>query len=129
MTFYPRLPVRDADAAIAFYCKALGAELVERFAYDDVVVHALLRAGDAVWGVKEADEFDTPNGTLLALYVDDPDAVGAALEANGATARFPIQDHDYGERAGRFTDPFGHQWMVACPLDVQPEAAESSPST
>jgi PhnB protein len=116
---YPRLPVRDADAAIEFYRAAFGAELVERYTADDgAVVHALLRAGEAVWAVKDGDEFDAapPDGggsAILALYVSDPDAVGKAMEAGGATVRFPIADHDYGERGGRLTDPFGHQWMVA----------------
>ena len=111
---YPRLAVRDADAAIAFYRDALGADLVERYAAPDgTVVHALLRAGPATWAVKEADEYDPGDSAVLALYVDDADAVGAALEKAGATVRFPIADQPYGERGGRFTDPFGHQWMVA----------------
>lgn len=115
---YPRLPVRGADAAIDFYRAAFGAELVERYATPDGdVVHALLRAGDVVWAVKDHNEYDPapPDGgsVVLALYVDDADAVGAAMEKAGATVRFPIADQPYGERSGRLTDPFGHQWMVA----------------
>ena len=33
--------------------------------------------------------------------------------AAGATVVFPVADHDYGDRAGRLADPFGHQWMIA----------------
>jgi uncharacterized glyoxalase superfamily protein PhnB len=25
----------------------------------------------------------------------------------------PVSDHDYGDRAGRLRDPFGHLWMIA----------------
>ncbi|GAA4535782.1 VOC family protein [Pseudonocardia xishanensis] len=123
---YPRLAVRDADAAIAFYRDAFDAELAERYAAPDgTVVHALLRAGAVVWAVKEADEYDPGDSAVLALYVDDVDAVGAALEKAGAIVRFPIADQPYGERAGRFTDPFGHQWMVAQRTeDLTPEQIE-----
>jgi uncharacterized glyoxalase superfamily protein PhnB len=128
---YPRLPVRGADAAIAFYRDAFGADLVERYATPTgEVVHALLRAGDVVWAVKDGDEYDPApsaggGSAILALYVDDADAVGAALEKAGATVRFPISDQPYGERGGRFTDPFGHQWMVAQRTeDLTPEEVE-----
>lgn len=44
---FPRLIVRGADAAIAFYQNALGAELAERFAEaDGLVGYARLTLGD-----------------------------------------------------------------------------------
>ena len=27
-----------------------------------------------------------------------------------------LADRDYGERDGRIVDPFGHMWLVGCPL-------------
>jgi uncharacterized glyoxalase superfamily protein PhnB len=27
-----------------------------------------------------------------------------------------VSDHEYGERAGRLADPWGHLWMLAKPL-------------
>jgi uncharacterized glyoxalase superfamily protein PhnB len=50
---------------------------------------------------------------IIALYVDDPDAVAARMVDGGATVVFPVADQPYGERAGRLADPFGHLWMVA----------------
>jgi PhnB protein len=50
---------------------------------------------------------------IMALYVDDPDAVAARMLDGGATVIFPVSDHEYGERAGRLADPWGHQWMLA----------------
>ncbi|GAA2856846.1 VOC family protein [Pseudonocardia halophobica] len=128
---YPRLPVRGADAAIAFYRAAFGAELVERYATPDgAVVHALLRAGPVHWAVKDGDQYDPapPDGggpAILALYVDDADAVAEAMLAGGSEVRFPVADQPYGERGGRLTDPFGHQWMVAQKTeDLTPEEVE-----
>ena len=50
---------------------------------------------------------------IMALYVDDPDAVAARMLDGGARVIFPVTDHEYGERAGRLADPWGHQWMLA----------------
>lgn len=116
---YPRLVVDGADDAIAFYSLVFGAELVER--YTDPhgrVVHALLRAGPAVWALKDADGVDRAPGSggtpvILALYVADPDAVAEAVVDAGGTVVFEVDDHPYGERGGRLADPFGHLWMVA----------------
>ncbi len=116
---YPRLVVDGADAAIAFYTAAFGAELVERYTDPDGrVVHALLRAGPATWAVKDADGVDPAPGNgglpvILALYVDDPDAVAASMVDGGGRVLFPVSDHPYGERGGRLADPFGHAWMIA----------------
>lgn len=116
---YPRLVVARADAAIAFYTAALGAELVERYTGPDGrVVHALLAAGPVRFAVKDADGDDlAPGGggvpVILALYVADADAVAATMVDGGATVVFAVDDHPYGERGGRLADPFGHLWMVA----------------
>ncbi|MCW0213006.1 MAG: VOC family protein [Pseudonocardia sp.] len=136
-SLYPRLAVRGADAAIAFYVEALGAELVERYAGPDgTVVHAMLRVGPVRWAVKDADSYDPAPGdpasgeavpgTILALEVTDADAVASRLEAAGATVRFPVADQPYGERGGRLVDPFGHQWMVSQKLeDLTPEEVQA----
>jgi len=115
---YPRLVVSDADAAVSFYAAAFGAELVERYTDGSGrVVHALLRAGDAVWAIKDGDDVDPaptgPGAVIIALYVDDPDAVAAAMVDGGGRVVFEVADHPYGERGGRIADPFGHAWMVA----------------
>lgn len=119
--FYPRLVVEGADDAMAFYAKAFGAEVTERFADGGRVQHAMLVAGPARFAVKDADDGDpAPSDgglpVIMALYVDDPDAVAARMLDAGARVIFPVSDHDYGERGGRLADPWGHQWMLAKPL-------------
>jgi PhnB protein len=58
----------------------------------------------------------------ISLYVEDVDAVFArALEA-GATEVRAVTDQFYGDRAGQFSDPWGHLWSVATHVeDVSPE--------
>ena len=117
---YPRLVVDGADAALAFYGAALGAQVLER--YTDPagrVVHAMLQAGPIRFAVKDADSYDpgsTP-GVILALYVDDADAGAERMVAGGAKVVFPVADQPYGDRGGRLRDPFGVQWMVAQRLE------------
>ncbi|HVL85512.1 MAG TPA: VOC family protein [Pseudonocardia sp.] len=119
LELYPRLVVDGADAALAFYAHAFGAHTVERFTdQDGRVVHAMAAAGPARFAVKDADGYDpAPREggvpVILALYLDDPDAVAARMVDGGATVVFPVADQPYGERGGRLRDPFGHLWMLA----------------
>lgn len=118
-----RLVVADADAAIAWYCEVLGAELrVCHRMPDGGVVHAELAMpgeGDVAFFVKTAGDGDPdPRGVggtpvLLSAYTDDVDAVWAAAVDEGAKVIFPLANQFYGERAGRLRDPFGHVWMLS----------------
>jgi uncharacterized glyoxalase superfamily protein PhnB len=117
---YARLVVDDAAAAIGFYTNAMGATETERHTDDaGKIVHAELLFGSAPVAVKDADVDPSPTklgGTpvIMALYVDDPDGLAAAMEAAGATVIYPIRDQEYG-RGGRLADPWGHQWMLLRP--------------
>ncbi len=53
---------------------------------------------------------------IMALDVDDADAVADAMLRAGATVVYPVSDQDHGQRSGRLADPFGHLWMIAQPL-------------
>jgi PhnB protein len=129
----PRLIVPDADAAIAFYRDALGAELVERFEDPTLgkVVHAAVRIGPMTLSLAEAhDEFDNRSpdslggsAVLLQLEVEDALAVGEKMKAHGADELIPIEDRFYGKRAGRLRDPSGHLWIVSQQIeDLDDEA-------
>lgn len=119
LEMYPRLVVDGADVALDFYTRAFGGAVSERFADGNGhVMHAMVTAGPARFAVKDADSVDAaPDGgglpVIMALYVSDPDEVAERMVEGGAEVVFPVADHDYGDRAGRLRDPFGHLWMIA----------------
>ena len=124
--------VRDANAAIAFYEKAFGAEVRSKNPGPDgkTIMHAELQIGDS--RIFLNDEFPdygsvSPlalNGSAvtLHLYVEDADAAfKRALDA-GAKVLFPLTDQFWGDRYGIVTDPSGHKWSIGSHIeDVTPE--------
>jgi PhnB protein len=130
-TLTPYLVVDGAAEAIAFYTHAFGAEETMRLAEPSGRIgHAEITIGKAL--VMLADEFPEMNirgpralggsPVTLHLKVDDVDAVAARAVDAGATVVFAVKDQFYGERSGRFTDPFGHVWVLSTHIeDVSPE--------
>ena len=50
------------------------------------------------------------------------DKAYAKAIAAGATAEQPPTDMFWGDRYGKFTDPFGHKWSIATHIeDVSPK--------
>lgn len=112
------LAVPDAPAAVAWYRRALGAELL--WSLGSV---AGLEIGGAPFfvGEPERNGWESPVvlGTTSArveVFCDDPDAFVARAIAEGAQGRLdPVRDHEtpWGtHRQGGFLDPFGHRWLV-----------------
>jgi len=128
----PELWVGDAPAAVAFYERALGAEVEHRVgAADDPNVIAQLSVGGARFWVSSASDplgrFSPEaigGGTArILLVVDDPErVVNAAVEA-GATETSPVGD-EHGWRLGRVEDPFGHEWEIGRPLGTWPPGSD-----
>ena len=127
----PYLAVDDAAQAIDFYKRGFGAnERMRMPGPDGKIGHAELDIGKAV--VMLADPFPQASakppkqlgGTSMGLflYVDDVDAfVKQAVDA-GATLATPVDDMFWGDRSGKITDPFGHEWQIATHVeDVPPE--------
>ena len=120
----PYLTVGDARAAIAWYRRAFGAELVgEPIVMDDGRVgHAELRiAGGVLYLAEEFAEIGlrapTPGATSvsLMLHVADTDTALARAHSHGAAVeREPYEAH--GSRAATIRDPFGHRWMLSGPV-------------
>jgi len=122
-TITPYITVRGAAEAIDFYKRAFGAEEKERMPGPDgkSVMHAELKIGDSI--LMLSDEFPqmgcrSPQALggstgYLFLYVPDVDsAFKRALDA-GAKASMPPADMFWGDRFGKVTDPFGHEWGLA----------------
>lgn len=129
-TATPYLCVHDAEAALAFYAAAFGAEETVRIpqpAPDTRLGHAEVMIGGA--RIMLSDEFPemgvlsprTLGGSPFQLHLTfddvDIDAVIARAEAAGATVVRPPADQFYGQRAGQLVDPFGHRWTLATPIE------------
>jgi PhnB protein len=127
----PYLIVDGASSAIDFYVSVLGAsERMRLPGPDGRVGHAELTLGDSV--IMLADEYPDMEargpvalgGTPVSLlvYVEDVDGVFERAIQAGARALRPVEDRFYGDRVGRFEDPFGHRWDVSTHIeDVPPE--------
>jgi uncharacterized glyoxalase superfamily protein PhnB len=130
-TITPHLVVKGGSDAIDFYVRAFGATEISRMPMPDGRLgHAQLQIGDSI--VFLADEFcefgaKSPatlggSGVTIHLYVDDVDAAFERAVAAGATAKMPPADMFWGDRYGKLTDPFGHDWSLATHVeDLTPE--------
>jgi PhnB protein len=130
MPIVPHIVVQGAERAAAFYAEAFGAEEVSRIPVPDGrLMSVQLRLGGGLLYV--ADEFPemrvlapaTIGGTpvVLALEVDDADAMFARAVAAGATVRQPLADMFWGDRHGQLDDPFGHRWNISQHLRDVPQ--------
>lgn len=126
----PSIIVRDANAAIAFYQKAFGAEeaLCLRMP-DGSVMHAELKFGDSFvmlggewpdFGMKAP--LANHISSSLHLYVPDADAAFRKAIDAGCTPVMPPADMFWGDRYAKVLDPFGHVWGLATRIEeVSPE--------
>jgi PhnB protein len=130
MSFTPYLTVRNAAAAIDFYKAGFGATELYRIEQGGAVGHAELRIGDTL--LMLSDEFpdmdilgpETRGGSAVCmhLYVENADAAVERAVAAGAKVLRPVEDQFYGDRGGKFVDPFGHVWWFATRKeDLTPE--------
>ena len=127
----PAIVVRDAAQAIDFYQRAFGAEEVSRMAGPGgTIMHAEIRIGDSIvmlgeenaqWGTLSPLSTKGNPGSLH-IYVDDADAAFERAVRAGATVRYPLEDAFWGDRYGKVTDPFGHEWGIATRIkELTPE--------
>lgn len=126
----PLIVVRNADEAIRWYQKVFHAEEIARLTDPGgTIAHAEIKIGDSVvMMAEEQTEFNKSpqllNGTsvIIHLYVDNVDEVVVRAVKAGARLIFEVKDQFYGDRSGRFEDPFGHMWIVATSIrKISPE--------
>lgn len=120
-TLTPYLAVTNADEAIGWYKKALGAKLTERNpSPDGKVMHAELRLGDSSFYLSDifpgSDMADaTRTGPTVNMHVTSRniDKLWQSATQNGAKVTMPLEDQFWGDRYGRIIDPFGHSWAFS----------------
>jgi PhnB protein len=126
----PQLTCRDAARAIDFYKNVFGAtEIMRMPGPNGEVMHAELKIGDSrvmvndeFPGMTKAPEPATVHSSSVFLYTEDVDAVYNRAVQAGSRVDMPLDNMFWGDRYGKFTDPFGHQWGVASHVeDVAPE--------
>lgn len=122
-TITPHLIVFDAKAAIEFYQRAFGATCDGAMPSEDGkrIMHASLQIGDSK--LMLCDEFREYGGNAptslggspvtIHLYVEDADAFFERAVLAGATIEMPVSEMFWGDRYGKVSDPFGHQWSIA----------------
>jgi len=134
----PYLTVNDGARAIDFYQRAFGAKEVMRMnGPNGQIGHAELKIGDSM--IMLADEHQGAKSPQslggstcgIFLYVKDVDTVFNQAVAAGARAEMPLADMFWGDRYGKVTDPFGHQWSLAthkedvAPAEMQKRMADA----
>ncbi len=123
------------DEALAFYRKALGAEVQMRMTFadnpdkgksemcmkvpDEKVMHASFKVGDTIVMASDGQCQGKPNfqGFALSLTVKDEteaDRKFAAL-SDGGTVMMPLARTFFSPRFGMVADRFGVPWMVIVP--------------
>ena len=127
-TISPSLTCKDAARAIDFYKKAFNAQEIMRMpSPDGKISHAELRIGDSIIFLN--DEMGPMTGAAtgapriyLFLYVEDADKTFDSAVKAGAKVEMPLENQFWGDRYGKLTDPFGHEWGVATHVeDLTPE--------
>jgi PhnB protein len=126
----PALTCKDAARAIEFYKSVFGAtEIMRMPGPGGVIMHAELRIGDSVIflndeipGIAAGPSGSSINPVYLFLYTEDVDSIYNRAVSMGSRVVMPLENMFWGDRYGKFNDPFGHSWGVATHVeDVAPE--------
>ena len=113
-TITPNIIVDDAEKAVEFLKKALGAtERYRLMMSNGKIAHCELRIGDSVLNLGESMEGWPARGLVAQIYVEDSDALFKRAVDAGATVIMPMTDMFFGSREGRVADPYGDVWTIA----------------
>jgi PhnB protein len=108
----PYLHPANAPALIDFLARAFGAEEVARYEAGGRVMHAVVRIGEAMVEMGEADR--APSS--FYMHTGDVDAVYHRAVDAGAISLSPPADQAFGDRMAVLQDPFGNHWLPATPI-------------
>ena len=129
-TITPQLTCRGAARAIDFYKSVFGAQEIMRMdGPGGKVMHAELKIGDSRFmlndempGMSVAPNPSPMQPSSLFVYTEDVDDLYTRALKAGSREDMKPSNMFWGDRFGKFTDPFGHQWGVATHVeDVSPD--------
>jgi PhnB protein len=113
-TITPNIIAEDAEQAVSFLKRALGATENYRLTLSDGrITHCELQIGTSVLNLGTAMEGWPAHGLIAQIFVEDPDALFERAVQAGATVVTPMTDMFFGIREGRLSDPFGNIWIIA----------------
>lgn len=111
-TVMPTLTVDNLQQSLNFFA-GLGFEIEDRWEDNGVLVGAMLKAGDARFGVTQDDGKkgrDRAKGIGIRIYIeaaDNIDDVAARAKAAGITLAKEPHDTEWGARAFEVKEPSG----------------------
>lgn len=122
----PYLVCNGAAKEIAFMKQAFAAEELGRHGTPDgKIMHALVRIGDSMVMLGDAQSAEKAMPGMLCLYVKDTDDYYRRAMAAGATSVRKPTDMFYGDRTGGVISPAGNQWWFMTHIeDVSTEEME-----
>ncbi|PWU03049.1 MAG: glyoxalase [Candidatus Melainabacteria bacterium] len=130
-TLTPHLVIKGASEAAEFYKNVFHAEEIGRMLTPERrIMHLELKIGDSMLFIcEEIPPMNCKGPTSLGgtpvtihVFVEDVDAVFNRAVKAGATVTMPVNNMFWGDRYGKFVDPFGHNWGVATRVeDLTPE--------
>lgn len=113
----PALNLVDARAAMGFVKQVFGGKVLEQMAGDDgKLMHGAVKVGDSVLMFSDAQNEPVRAGNLM-VYVPNVDKTFAKAVKAGAKSLAEPSDQFWGDRFGRFEDPFGNRWGVATHIE------------
>ncbi|MEK1891052.1 MAG: VOC family protein [Phyllobacterium sp.] len=103
----PGLPVKDIQAACAFYCEVLGFQKV--FENGSPTGFMVLKKDAAEIHLNQVRNPVATTTNALHMFVDDIATLYEICEAKGVRIIKSLKDKDYGQRAFVFADPDGNR--------------------
>jgi len=105
----------SSEKLIEFLEGAFGAEEVRNSRIineNGVIIHVVVRIGDAMVMLFDSREGWAPTPSFLNLYVEDIDKAYQKALQLGATSVTDITALWFGEKVCRILDPFGNLWWI-----------------
>lgn len=133
-TVTPYLAIKDAEEAMKFYEKALGAKIETTLkAPDGKVMHGRLSLGDSLILVMDeaphmglGGPHNGSTSVVMHLNVPNVDELFARVTGAGARPIMPPTDMFWGDRYCQIVDPYGHRWSIGTKIkDLTPEEIEA----